>query len=112
MAAGASRMTVSALAEELAVLRELVLSRARLHRKEVLLRYGISKDTLYRRMKRGLFPKPSKIAGPVWPLAVLEAAERAGVLPAPKDSQGTRTPPNVVPLSAVAGVRRPAGNSQ
>src|SRR5262245_57625432 len=54
--ATAAQLSVEALAEELAQLRELVLSRVRLHRKEVLQRYSISKDTLYRRMKAGKFP--------------------------------------------------------
>jgi predicted DNA-binding transcriptional regulator AlpA len=98
MPAGLSKPTLEALAEELAGLRELVLSRVRLHRKEVLLRYGIGKDTLYRRMKRGDFPRPSRIAGPVWTLADLEAAEAAGRLPCPKpDAARTRPASGVRP---------------
>jgi len=96
MPAGLSKPTVEALAEELAGLRELVLSRTRLHVKEVLQRYGIGRTTLYRRLASGDFPKPMKWRGPAlrfWSLADLEAAEAAGRLPRPKpDASGVRCP--------------------
>jgi predicted DNA-binding transcriptional regulator AlpA len=61
----------------------LVSNACRLRRKEVAARYGVSLRTLERRLKRGAFPRPSLIAGPVWSVADLEAAEQAGRLPSP-----------------------------
>lgn len=94
MPAGLSKPTLEELAEELERLREMVLSRARLHTKEVMQRYGISKSTLYRRLASGDFPRPIKWRGPAlrfWPVADLEAAEQAGRLPRPKpDADRTR----------------------
>ena len=63
--------------------KHLVSHQARLRRKEVAARYGISVRTLERRLKRRAFPRPSLIAGPVWALTDLEAAERDGHLPHP-----------------------------
>ena len=78
-----TKPTIESLASELARLRELVCQAARLRRKEVAARYGFSVRTLERRLKRRAFPRPSLIAGPVWALTDLEAAERDGHLPHP-----------------------------
>jgi predicted DNA-binding transcriptional regulator AlpA len=61
-----------------------LVNTARLHPKDVMARYGFSKSTLYRLLARGLLPKPVRFTGPLWPLADLEAAEKAGQLPPPK----------------------------
>lgn len=54
-----------------------------MHLKDVLLRYGISKSTLYRNLRRKRFPRPVRFSGPLWRLQDLEEAELAGQLPRP-----------------------------
>jgi len=79
----AGTINLDTLAVEVATLKELVLNAPRLHRKDLLVRYGIAESTLHRWLRRGWLPEPIRIAGPVWRLADLEAAERAGQLPRP-----------------------------
>jgi predicted DNA-binding transcriptional regulator AlpA len=55
----------------------------RLHVKDVLRLYGISKVTLYRRLRRGRFPRPFRFAGPLWRLDDLERAETTGQIQRP-----------------------------
>jgi hypothetical protein len=55
-----------------------IANRPLLHRKDLLMRYGVSEDTLDRWRARGLLPEPIRFTGPLWRLADLEAAERAG----------------------------------
>lgn len=55
----------------------------RLHRKDLMLRYGISEATLHRWIRRGLLPAPVRFTGPLWRLVDLEAAELSGRLPRP-----------------------------
>jgi predicted DNA-binding transcriptional regulator AlpA len=49
-----------------------------LHRKDVMVRYSFSASTLHRWLRKGLLPPPIRFTGPLWRLADLEAAERAG----------------------------------
>jgi predicted DNA-binding transcriptional regulator AlpA len=55
----------------------------RLHRKDLMQRYGISEPTLHRWIRKGLLPEPVRFSGPLWTLADLEAREMAGRLPRP-----------------------------
>ena len=71
------------LAAAVAELRELIANRPRLHRKDVMRRYGFSESTLHRRLRKCWFPAPRRFGGPLWRLADLEAAERSGTLPRP-----------------------------
>ena len=71
------------LAEQVSQLRQLITNSPRLHRKDVMLRYGFSEATLHRWMRKGLLPEPIRICGPLWRLVDLEAAEAAGRLPRP-----------------------------
>src|SRR5258708_2918135 len=78
---------------------------ARLHRKEVMLRYGITKSTLHRWLQAAQLPPPIRLEGhgPLWRLADLEAAENAGQLPQPvTDGNGGLVPT----LSGFATVQR------
>jgi hypothetical protein len=59
-------------------LKRLLLSQPRLHLKDVCLRYGFTKSTLYRRLRAGTFPQPIQFRGPLWRLEDLERAELAG----------------------------------
>ena len=59
--------TLETLAEEVARLRELVLTTPRLFRKDVERLLGLSERTLSRRLKDRRFPKPIYDAGrPKW----------------------------------------------
>jgi predicted DNA-binding transcriptional regulator AlpA len=75
-------ISLVALAAEIERLKELI-STPRLHRSDVMLRYGISEPTLHRWMRLGRLPRPRRVTGPIWSLADLEAAERAGRVPEP-----------------------------
>jgi hypothetical protein len=77
------KVTLQSLADQVEVLRRALLNRPRLHVKDVLLRYGISKSTLYRRIRAGRFPRPIHFTGPLWPLDRLERAEGLGHLSRP-----------------------------
>lgn len=72
------------LRSEVVYLREEIANTPRLHRKDVMARYGISKSTLHRWLKLpGRLPRPVRFGGPLWRLADLEKAEAAGLLPRP-----------------------------
>ena len=77
------KVTLRSLAAQVEALRRALLNQPRLHVKDVLRRYGISKATLYRRRRRGLFPKPVRFCGPLWRLDDLERAETSGQLSRP-----------------------------
>lgn len=79
----AGTISIEALAAKLETLEDLVLNAPRLHRKNVMVRYGFSESTLHRWMREGRLPDPIRISGPMWRLADLEAAEKAGQLPRP-----------------------------
>ncbi|MGO8839483.1 MAG: helix-turn-helix transcriptional regulator [Limisphaerales bacterium] len=79
-------MTFQDLVEAVQRLQELVLSRPRLHRKDLMTRYGISEATLHRLLRRHKLPRPVRFSGPLWRLEDLEAAEKAGQLPCPVSS--------------------------
>lgn len=64
-----------ALAADVEHLRELVANTPRLHRKDLLARYGISQTTLDRRIRSGTIPAAIRFPGPLWRLADLESAE-------------------------------------
>lgn len=69
--------TVQRLQEALGKLR-------RLHRKDILVRYGWSESTLERRIREGRFPRAVSLGGhPFWRLEDLEAAEIGGQIPRP-----------------------------
>lgn len=70
-------ISLAALAVEIERLKELI-STPRLHRSDVMIRYGISEPTLHRWVKRGRLPRPRRVTGPIWSLADLEAGEKAG----------------------------------
>jgi len=55
----------------------------RLHPKDIMRRYNISRATLYRWLRKKRLPRPRRIAGLLWPIAELEKAEQAGQLPSP-----------------------------
>jgi predicted DNA-binding transcriptional regulator AlpA len=78
-----TNLTLRRLAAELARLQELIISTPRLHRKELMLRYGCSESTLHRWIRKNLLPAPVRFTGPLWRLADLEAAEASGQLPRP-----------------------------
>jgi predicted DNA-binding transcriptional regulator AlpA len=61
----------------------LVNNVARLHRKEVMLRYGITKSTFHRWAAAGRLPVPVRFGGPLYRVIDLEKAESAGQLPRP-----------------------------
>ena len=69
------------LASDVENLRELVSNTPRLHRKDLLARYGISQSTLDRRIRSGRLPAAIRFPGPLWRLADLEAAEARTTLP-------------------------------
>jgi predicted DNA-binding transcriptional regulator AlpA len=71
------------LMNEVTRLRQMLANVPRLHRKDILRRYGISKSTLHRRIRAGTFPKPVRITGPVWRLVDLELAEITGRIARP-----------------------------
>jgi predicted DNA-binding transcriptional regulator AlpA len=77
------KVTLQSLADQVDALRRALLNQPRLHVKDVLRRYGISKATLYRRLDRHRFPKPVRFTGPLWRLEDLERAEATGQLPRP-----------------------------
>ncbi len=52
-----------------------------LHPKDLMSVLGISKATLYRRLKCGKLPRPTKIYGPVWRRCDLERWHRARTRP-------------------------------
>ena len=87
----ATTMTLDELARGFQTLQEamqriqrLVLNVPRLHRKDLMRRYGISEDTLDRWIKRGLIPAPIRLGGQaLWRLEDVEAAESGGRLPRP-----------------------------
>jgi predicted DNA-binding transcriptional regulator AlpA len=66
------------MAAIIADLHALVNNQPRLHPKDLMQRYGIGKSTLYRWLDSGVLPPPVRIGGPLWRLADLEAAEKAG----------------------------------
>ena len=73
------------LLETVQRLQRAVLGVPRLHRKDIMARYGWTKSTLDRH--RHLLPKPIRFGGqPLWRLEDLEAAETAGQLPCPVSS--------------------------
>jgi predicted DNA-binding transcriptional regulator AlpA len=76
---------VNKLAVEVAQLRELLSNAPLLHMADVLRRYGVSRSTVYNWLSnpRSPFPRPIRMAGPVWRLADLAAAEQAGQAPRP-----------------------------
>jgi predicted DNA-binding transcriptional regulator AlpA len=76
--------TIGQLFKTVADLKEAVLNQPRLHRKDLMLRYGWSESTLHRNLRRGLLPKPVRFSGPLWRPQDLEQAELAGQLPKPK----------------------------
>lgn len=78
-----TNQTLSRLAAQLARLQELITNTPRLHRKELMLRYGCSESTLHRWIRKNLLPRPIRFTGPLWNLADLEAAEASGQLPRP-----------------------------
>jgi predicted DNA-binding transcriptional regulator AlpA len=71
------------MAARLSRLEDLVFNAVRLHRKDLMQRYGISAATLHRWLAAGRLPPPIRIGGPVWKLTDLEAAEASGALPRP-----------------------------
>ena len=71
--------TLTEVVHRLERVEALLGNQVRLRCKEVCQRYGIHRATLYRQLKTGRFPKPIYVVGgPHWPLADLEAAEKAG----------------------------------
>lgn len=77
------KVTLRSLAAQVSILQRALLNQPRLHVKDVLRRYGISKATLYRRKAIGRFPRPVWFSGPLWRLEDLERAEAMGQLPRP-----------------------------
>ena len=67
----------------MAELREMIANQPRLHRKDLMVRYGCSEATLHRWMRNERLPAPIRFRGPLWRLGDLEAAEQAGRLPLP-----------------------------
>ncbi|MDE3067779.1 MAG: AlpA family phage regulatory protein [Verrucomicrobiota bacterium] len=59
-------------------LERVLLAQPRLHVKDVCLRYGFTKSSLYRHLRTGRFPRPVRFVGPLWRLEDLERAEIAG----------------------------------
>jgi predicted DNA-binding transcriptional regulator AlpA len=76
-------VTVQELAEALQRLERRLTNTPRLFLKDVLRRYGFSRRTLYRKLKRGEIPRPIRFSGPLWRLEDLEEAELRGQLPPP-----------------------------
>ncbi len=73
-----SEGTLKELASRLQALTEKVEAlenRPWLHPKDVMGALGISKATLYRRLKSGGIPRPTYIYGPVWRRCDLERAK-------------------------------------
>ena len=64
-------------------LEQLVNNVARLHRKELMVRYGISEATFHRWVRAGRLPAPIRLGGPLWRLIDLEAYELCGRVPRP-----------------------------
>ena len=83
---GSGRPTVVSLAKRLEDLERAILNTPRLHRKDLLLRYGVSECTLHRWIRKGKLPRAVRISGPLWTVGSLEQAEKAGQLPAPVSS--------------------------
>ena len=78
--------TFPELVEAVQRLQALVLNTPRLHRKDLMARYGLSEATLHRWLRRHRIPRPIRFSGPLWRLEDLEAAEEAGQLPCPVSS--------------------------
>ncbi len=62
-------------------LQEAVLNQPRLHLKDIERRYGWSRATVYRKLKRGILPKPIRFNGSLWRLKDLMEAENSRRLP-------------------------------
>ncbi|HEX3626680.1 MAG TPA: hypothetical protein VH280_14800 [Verrucomicrobiae bacterium] len=77
------KVTLRSLAAQVEILRRALSNTPRLHVKDVLRRYGISRATLYRRLARGDFTRPVRFCGPIWRLDELERDEAAGRVPGP-----------------------------
>jgi len=75
--------TMQEFANELQALRRAVFNQPRLHAKDIQRRYGISKATFYRMMRREMLPRAIRFTGPMWRLEDLEEAEKTGQLPCP-----------------------------
>jgi hypothetical protein len=86
LSCAAARPSVVSLAKRLEELERTVLNTPRLHRKDLLLRYGISECTLHRWIRKGKLPKSVRISGPLWTIASLELAEKAGQIPPPNSA--------------------------
>ena len=67
----------------LARLEDLLNNVARLHRKEVMQRYGFSSSTFHRLKRAGRLPVPIQLGGQLYRLVDLEAFEQTGQLPRP-----------------------------
>lgn len=78
-------VSLQSLAARLDRVEDLLSNVARLHRKEIMQRYGISEPTFHRWRRAGRLPAPIGL-GPLWRLMDLEAWERAGQLPRPKSA--------------------------
>jgi hypothetical protein len=98
------RPTLAGLAAEVAKLREAIQNTPRFHRKDLLQRWGICQRTLTNWITARRIPRPIRIAGPLWTLAQVEAAEAGGRLKCPcpaesgsfqpeKSNRGGRTSP-------------------
>ena len=77
------KVTLQMLAAQVETLQRALLNQPRLHVKDVLRRYGISKTTLWRRLRQGRFPRPKHFTGPLWCLEDLERAETTGQIAKP-----------------------------
>lgn len=75
--------TMEQILRELQSLRRIIINQPRLHRKDVMVRYGWSESTLHRRIRDGRLPPPVMFSRPLWRLGDLEDAEIAGQLPRP-----------------------------
>jgi predicted DNA-binding transcriptional regulator AlpA len=76
-------MTFDELVQAVQRLQALVLNTPRLHRKDLMVRYGLSEATLHRWLRQQKIPRPIRFSGPLWRLEDLEEAEQAGQLPCP-----------------------------
>ncbi len=81
----------------LARLEDLLSNLAHLHRKDLMMRYGISARTVDRWQAEGRLPPAIRIGGPLWRLVDLEAAEQSGQLPPPQAQNGVSVPVSVHP---------------
>lgn len=64
-------------------LASTIANTPRLGRKDLAIRYSKDLRTIDRWKRRKLLPEAIRFTGPLWRLADLEAAERAGALPRP-----------------------------